>query len=153
MKVLFVANVDFALRHFVLPLMRAARERGHEVVGACAEGPLLDAPRAEGFRIVGLPMARSLSPRANWRALRALRALIRAEKPDLVHGHFPISGLLARLAATLLAAMYATFVLILHAPRVAATPTARIEWTMLFIALSLTGAAWIVRCSIPPKAP
>ncbi|APT56413.1 glycosyl transferase [Roseomonas gilardii] len=101
MKVLFVANVDFALRHFVLPLMRAARERGHEVVGACAEGPLLDIPRAEGFRVIGLPMARSLSPGANWRALRALRALIRAEKPDLVHGHFPISGLLARLAAKL----------------------------------------------------
>jgi hypothetical protein len=41
-KVLEVTNVDFSLRHFLLPLMRGLRARGHEVVGACAEGPLLD---------------------------------------------------------------------------------------------------------------
>ena len=99
MRVLFVANVDFALRHFILPLMRGARARGHEVIAACAEGPLLDLPRAEGFTVIGLPMARSLSPGANLRALRALRDLIRQTRPDLVHAHFPISGLLARIAA------------------------------------------------------
>ena len=99
MKVVEVANVDFALRQFVLPLMRGLRARGHEVVGACADGPHLAAVRAEGFRVVALPMARSLSPFAQWRAFRALLRLLRAEKPDLVHGHFPISGFLARLAA------------------------------------------------------
>jgi glycosyltransferase involved in cell wall biosynthesis len=99
MRVLFVANVDFALRHFILPLMRGARARGHEVIAACAEGPLLDLPRAEGFTVIPVPMARSLSPRANLRALQALRRLIRETRPDLVHAHFPISGLLARIAA------------------------------------------------------
>jgi glycosyltransferase involved in cell wall biosynthesis len=99
MKILQVINVDFSLRHFLLPLMRALRDRGHEVVGACAEGPLLDAPRAEGFRIVAMPMARSLNPVAQLRALVALVALMRREKPDLVHAHMPISGLLARIAA------------------------------------------------------
>jgi glycosyltransferase involved in cell wall biosynthesis len=98
MKILEVINVDFSLRHFLLPLMRAMRARGHEVVGACAEGPLLAAVRAEGFRIEPVPMARSYSPRAQWRAYRALRALIEREKPDLVHGNMPISGFLARLA-------------------------------------------------------
>jgi uncharacterized membrane protein len=58
-----------------------------------------------------------------------------------------IAGVVPRLAATGLAAMYATFALILHLPRVIAAPTERIEWTMLFIALTLTGAAWIVRFS------
>ena len=99
MKVVEVINVDFSLRHFLLPLMRGARARGHEVIGACAEGPLLEIPREEGFRVVGLPMARSLSPAAQWRAFRALVALLRAERPDLVHGHMPISGFLARAAA------------------------------------------------------
>jgi uncharacterized membrane protein YphA (DoxX/SURF4 family) len=56
-----------------------------------------------------------------------------------------IAGVLPRLAATLLAAMYATFALILHLPRVIATPGERIEWTMLFIAVALSGAAWCVR--------
>ncbi|WP_372617248.1 glycosyltransferase family 4 protein [Falsiroseomonas sp.] len=99
MKILEVVNVDFSLVHFLVPLMRALRERGHEVVGACAEGPLLAAPRAEGFRIEAVPMARSLNPVAQARALIALVALMRREKPDLVHAHMPISGLLARLAA------------------------------------------------------
>ncbi|WP_135467129.1 glycosyltransferase family 4 protein [Crenalkalicoccus roseus] len=99
MKVAQITNVDFSLRHFLLPLMRGARARGHEVVGICAEGPLLDLPRREGFRIIPLPLERSLDPRAQARAYRALRDLFRAERFDLVHAHMPISGLLARLAA------------------------------------------------------
>lgn len=99
MKVAQVINIDFALLHFLLPLMRGARERGHEVVGLCAEGALLDLPRAEGFRIIPVPMARSLNPMAQYRAFRALLRIFRAEGFDLVHGHMPISGLLARLAA------------------------------------------------------
>jgi glycosyltransferase involved in cell wall biosynthesis len=99
MRVLFVANVDFALLHFILPLMRGARARGHEVLGACAEGPLLDLPRAEGFTVLPVPMARSFSPSSNWRAFQALRRVIREHRPDLIHAHFPISALLARVAA------------------------------------------------------
>lgn len=99
MKILEITNVDFSLRHFLLPLMRSLRARGHEVVGACADGPLLDLPREEGFRIEHVPMARSLNPVAQARCLAALVALMRREKPDLVHAHMPISGLLARAAA------------------------------------------------------
>ena len=98
-KIVEVTNVDFALRHFILPLMRGLRARGHEVVGVCAEGPLLAVPRGEGFRVVSLPFARSLNPLAQFRAFRALVALLRQERPDMVHGHMPISGFLARIAA------------------------------------------------------
>lgn len=99
MRVCQVTNVDFSLRHFVWPLMRAARARGHEVVGVCAEGPLLDAVRADGFEVVAMPFARSLNPWAQARAFGAMRGLLRARRFDLVHGHMPISGLLARAAA------------------------------------------------------
>ena len=99
MKILEIANVDFSLRHFVLPLMLGLQARGHEVVGACADGDLLHEVRAAGVRVVPVPMARSLSPVAQLRAFRALLALIRAERPDLVHAHMPISGFLARAAA------------------------------------------------------
>ncbi|MBR0681523.1 glycosyltransferase family 4 protein [Roseomonas eburnea] len=99
MKICEITNVDFSLRHFLLPVMRGARDRGHEVVGVCAEGPLLEIPRAEGFRIEPVPMARSLNPVAQARAFRALYDLFRRERFDLVHAHMPISGLLARLAA------------------------------------------------------
>ncbi|HUB48497.1 MAG TPA: glycosyltransferase family 4 protein [Acetobacteraceae bacterium] len=99
MKIIELTNVDFSLRHFLLPLMRALRARGHEVVGVCAEGPLLDDVRAEGFRIIPAPFARRVSPFAHIRAFFALVDLFRAEAPDLVHAHMPISGFLARLAA------------------------------------------------------
>ncbi len=99
MKVVEVINVDFSLRHFLLPLMRGIRARGHEVVGVVAEGPLLADVRAEGFRIEPAPFVRRFSLLAQLRAFRALVALLRREQPDLVHGHMPISGLLARLAA------------------------------------------------------
>ena len=99
MKIIEITNVDFSLRHFLLPLMRAIRARGHEVVGACAEGPLLNDVRAENFRVIPIPFVRRLSPLAHIKAFRSLVAILRAEKPDLVHAHMPISGFLARLAA------------------------------------------------------
>jgi glycosyltransferase involved in cell wall biosynthesis len=99
MKIIEITNVDFSLRHFLLPLMRAIRARGHEVIGGCAEGPLLDSVRAEGFRVIPLPFVRRLSPLAHVRAFWSLVAILRAEKPDIVHAHMPISGFLARMAA------------------------------------------------------
>jgi len=56
-----------------------------------------------------------------------------------------LSGRMARLAATLLAAMAGGFVVLLHAPRVAAAPDSQIEWTMLLIATSIAGAALLIR--------
>lgn len=99
MKIIEIINVDFSLRHFLLPLMRGIRARGHEVVGGCAEGPLLADVRAEGFRVIPMPFVRSTSPVAHIQAFAALVRILRDEKPDIVHGHMPISGFLARLAA------------------------------------------------------
>lgn len=99
MKILQIVNTDYALYNFLLPLMRAIRARGHEVVGVCQDGPLLAKVRAEGFQVLTPPLERSASPRALWRGLVALVRLIRAEKPDMVHGHMPLSGFLARVAA------------------------------------------------------
>jgi glycosyltransferase involved in cell wall biosynthesis len=99
MKIIEITNVDFSLRQFLLPLMRGIRARGHEVIGVCAEGRLLDGVRAEGFRVVGVPFQRRLMPLAHVRAFGDLVRLFRMERPDLVHAHMPISGFLARLAA------------------------------------------------------
>lgn len=99
MKVAQVTNVDFSLRHFLLPLMRGLRARGHEAVGVCAEGPLNGIVRAEGFRVLCPPFVRGLHPLAQRRAHRELRRMFREERFDLVHAHMPISGFLARAAA------------------------------------------------------
>lgn len=55
-----------------------------------------------------------------------------------------IAGILAWLGSALLATMFSLFVLLLHIPRVLADPGNRIEWTMLFHATALTGAAWLM---------
>ncbi|WP_438383066.1 glycosyltransferase family 4 protein [Asaia sp. BMEF1] len=97
-RILEIANVDFAMKQFIHPLMQALREAGHHVEGGCADGPHLATLREDGFVVHALPMARSYSPIAQFRALLALIRLIRQMQPDLVHGHMPISGLLARVA-------------------------------------------------------
>jgi glycosyltransferase involved in cell wall biosynthesis len=99
LKIIEITNVDFSLTQFLLPLMRAIRARGHEVIGVCADGRFLAVPRAEGFRIEALGLERNVSLAAHWRAFRELLRLFRAERPDLVHAHMPISGFLARMAA------------------------------------------------------
>lgn len=99
MKILELTNTDFAMRHFLAPLLREGRARGHEMIGACADGALLAPLRAEGFRIVPLPLKRSASPVAQLQGFAALVSLLRAEKPDLVHAHMPLSGFWGRWAA------------------------------------------------------
>jgi len=55
-----------------------------------------------------------------------------------------LGRVLARLAAILLGVMYCSWVLIVHLPRVMASPTSHIEWTSIFIALSLSATALLV---------
>ena len=55
-----------------------------------------------------------------------------------------IAGLHRRLAASVEAAMMASFALLVHLPRVFNEPASRLEWTMLLVALALTGSAWMV---------
>lgn len=98
MKIAELTNVDFSLTHFLLPLMRELRGRGHEVVGICADGPKLAPARAEGFRIAPIPFARSANPLANLPAFLALIRLFRQERFDLLHVHTPLAGLVGRIA-------------------------------------------------------
>jgi len=65
-------------------------------------------------------------------------------------GHFAagvalLSGVQARLAATLLAGMMGSFVVLLHIPRVIAHPELHAEWIMLGVSSALAGSAWLVR--------
>lgn len=62
-------------------------------------------------------------------------------------------GVAPGLAATLLAAMMGCFVVMLHIPRVMAAPDSQLEWTMTAVAVSLTGAAWALRQSLPAPPP
>ncbi len=54
----------------------------------------------------------------------------------------------ARLAATLLGIMFGAWVLLLHAPRVAAKPGNKEEWTSLLVATAMCGGAWLLAGSL-----
>jgi glycosyltransferase involved in cell wall biosynthesis len=101
MKICQLCAVDFTLHHFLMPLMRAQRAAGHEVVGACARGALTPAIEAEGFRVIDIPIERSTNPAALLRAFFALHSLFRSERFDVVHVHTPIAALAGRPAARL----------------------------------------------------
>jgi glycosyltransferase involved in cell wall biosynthesis len=99
MKICQLCAVDFTLYHFLLPLMRAQRAAGHEVVGVCAPGALVARVREAGFRVETVAFERNLDLRAHARAYREASALFARERFDLVHVHTPIAALIGRLAA------------------------------------------------------
>ncbi len=53
-------------------------------------------------------------------------------------------GIQRRLAAAMESLMMAVFVVLVHVPRVLASPASRMEWTMLSVALLLSGSAAMV---------
>jgi uncharacterized membrane protein YphA (DoxX/SURF4 family) len=55
-----------------------------------------------------------------------------------------LSGVQARLAATLLGSMFTSWVVLLHVPRVFAHPDHLSEWTSLCVAIGLSGVAWMM---------
>lgn len=63
-----------------------------------------------------------------------------------------VTNVKARLAATLAGAMYGSWALILHVPRVAADIGNRGEITSLFVAIALCGAAWLIAGSVKKTA-
>jgi uncharacterized membrane protein YphA (DoxX/SURF4 family) len=63
-----------------------------------------------------------------------------------------VTGIQARLAAILLGVMFALWVVVLHAPRVAASPHNGDEWSSLFVAIAMCGSCLIIAAAAAPKA-
>lgn len=99
LKICQLCTVDFTLYHFLRPLMNALRDEGHEVVGVCADGELVDAVRQDGFRVETAPLVRSINPLRNLQAAGELHRLFRRESFDMVHTHTPVGAFVGRLAA------------------------------------------------------
>jgi len=98
-RILQVAAIDFQVWHFLMPLMRALRARGHAVEVAARDGAYAAKVRAEGFVFHDIPFSRSLDLAAHRLAYRAMAALLAANRFDVVHTHYPVAGHLGRVAA------------------------------------------------------
>lgn len=101
MQVITKGEAGGAQTH-VLELCRALQSRvrfsaaiGHD--GAAT--PLGQALQAQGVPVTALPaLGNSLHPLRLWRAVRDLLRLIRAQRPDLIHVHSAVAGVVARVA-------------------------------------------------------
>lgn len=85
-KLLFVATEDWFFASHFLPMARAARELDFEVAVIARERQHRRVIEATGARLIALEAERrSLSPKALYRQVVALKRLIERERPDILH--------------------------------------------------------------------
>jgi len=105
LKALLFANTDWYLYNFRLPLAKALRSGGYEVVLLSPPGDYARLLTQEGFRWIGFPLSRKgVNPLSELAALWRLVKLYRLERPGLAH-HFTIKcvlygGIAARCSGT-----------------------------------------------------
>lgn len=81
------ANTEWYLYNFRRSLAQALQDEGHDVLLLSPPGPYGERLLALGFRWLAVPMDRlSLNPLRELLLLNWLRALLRREKVDLIHG-------------------------------------------------------------------
>lgn len=100
--ILHVAASARTIVRFRLPILLGQRERGHPVEIACRpDQPYAEQLEKAGFTLHALPMP--FSEKAGlgetWKALQALTAFLKKNRYAVVHGHQPLGGLIATLAA------------------------------------------------------
>ncbi len=87
-KLIYLVTEDWYFRSHRMPMARAARDAGFEVVVATRVNAAADrqAIEAEGFRVVALDWTRgSRNPVRELMEMAAIAKLYRHEKPDIVH--------------------------------------------------------------------
>lgn len=62
-----------------------------------------------------------------------------------------IGGVLVRTASALVGAMFASWIFLVHTPRLLATPGERTEWVALALAFALTGVVWTLHNALRPS--
>lgn len=99
-RLLFVVNADWVFLYFRLPLARAARDAGFEIVVAAADTGKSGQILREGFDFVPIPLSRrGMNPLREPRSVVFLRGLYRRLRPDLIQ-HVTIKPVLYGSLAT-----------------------------------------------------
>ena len=93
------ATIDWSV-DFFRDIMVKMREKGYDMVALSSPGEMLAELKTNyGFRILEVPMSRSISPLKDFRSLFVLIKVFRTERPYVVHSITPKAGLLCMLAS------------------------------------------------------
>lgn len=93
-KILLFANTDWYLYNFRLPLAKALRNEGYDVVFVSPPGLYTERLTQAGFRWISQPFSRrGINPFCEFITLMRLVSLYRREKPSVV-GHYTIKCVL-----------------------------------------------------------
>lgn len=102
MKIILFANTDWYLYNYRLPLARALRTRGDEVILLSPPGRYTELLEKDGFRCLVFPLERKgMNPLAEVATIFRLWQCLRQEKPDLLHNFTIKPVLYGSLAARL----------------------------------------------------
>lgn len=101
LKICQLCNIDFTLKHFLLPLVDRMQEEGWEVVSVCSSGPYVQDLRKDGYFIETIHIDRSFNIFRHFKSVLILTRYFKEQKFDIVHVHSPVAALVARVAARL----------------------------------------------------
>ncbi len=90
MKAVLFANTDWYLYNFRIEYAKFLQSKGWDVVLMSPDGEYVEKIEALGFRHIAMEFSRKgMNPAAESNAIRRIREVYEAERPDLVH-HFTI---------------------------------------------------------------
>src|SRR5699024_6317754 len=98
MKVLQVTAIDITMNSLIYPLNKESKKQGIEVHCLCSKGPNVDIIKSNGFYYHEVSIDRKISIK-NLKTIIMMIKVFRIVKPDIVHVHTPVAGVLARIAA------------------------------------------------------
>lgn len=100
-KILVVCTTDNMIWQFLLPSINMMSEMGAEVHCACNETGFWfeELQTKNGLIMHKMPFERSPFKPSNLKAYKALKALVKEQKYDLIYCHQPVGGVMGRLVA------------------------------------------------------
>lgn len=101
MKIIQVSAVDATMNGLLRELNEQTIDAGYELICVCSDGPRVQEMRDEGFDVRTINIDRKLNLSRNLKSIKDMYQLFKKEKPDIVHVHTPIAGVLGRIAAKL----------------------------------------------------
>ena len=85
-KILYLVTEDWFFASHFLPMARAAREAGFDIIVAARVRNHADRLKAEGLRVIPLESERkNLGALEGLRSIMRIYGIVRAERPDIVH--------------------------------------------------------------------